>query len=173
NGDPRKRYPCSAARSPVLCAAIREAYPLLLAEEPGHIVISMPDWPRPRWQLQTRSRLRRQRGADQFLVVAGKDLAVGVGRRGPGKLSSPQNRGWFDQTRTADLAVGAGRESGENQVPLVSKEKRGITIWRQVDAGAGFQLRHVGRPPNLFAGARLQADQFAVGSRRVHVIALQ
>ena len=37
------------------------------------------------------SRLRRQRGAHQFLVIAGKDMAIRVGRRGPCKLSSPKN----------------------------------------------------------------------------------
>src|SRR5436309_15179666 len=74
---------------------------------------------------------------------------------------------------TANLVVTVGSESRYNQVTFVSEEKRGITIGRQVDAGTEFLLRHVGRPPNLLAGAGLQTDQFAAGFRRVHVVALQ
>ena len=74
---------------------------------------------------------------------------------------------------TADLMVTVGRESRQNQVPFVSKKKHHITVWRQVDAGAEFQLCHVGRPPNLLARARLKADQFAVGFGRVNVVVPQ
>src|SRR5436309_1826474 len=100
-------------------------------------------------------------------------MKVGINRRNPRKPSSPQKRGWFEQMHAADFMVTVRRESRQNQVSFVSKEKHHITVWRQVDAGAEFQLCHVGRLPNLLAGARLKADQFAVGFGRVNVVSPQ
>src|SRR5262245_54101910 len=67
------------------------------------------------WQARSpaplpRSGRCRQRGADQLLIAAGKDMAVGIGGRCPCVLSAPERIGGFQQLSAADLMVTPGGE---------------------------------------------------------------
>ena len=52
-----------------------------------------------------RSRLRYQRGANQFHIVTGEDTAIRISRRAPRALSIPKRRGGIQHMRAADLSV--------------------------------------------------------------------
>src|SRR5258706_1092938 len=116
----------------------------------------------PRCSLATRvSRICCQGGADQFRVVAGVDMAVRIGRRGPRALPFAKGRGGFQQMGAADLPVSLGRELRPDQVPSVGEEKHSIAAWRKVDARAVSKLRHGVRRPNLIACSGFQTHEFA------------
>lgn len=97
------------------------------------------------------SALRRQRRADEFLIVAGKDMAVRVGGRGPDEPVGPKRRGGFEHMRAADLAVTLRREAPQDQVALVGEEEHGFARRRQMNARAGLEVRDCVCQPHLLA----------------------
>src|SRR6185369_13794092 len=67
-------------------------------------------------------RSRRQRGTDQFLLVASKDVAVGVGRRRPHHVPAVKGMGRIEQVNATEFLITPETQPGTDQISLVRKE---------------------------------------------------
>ena len=88
-------------------------------------------------------RLRRQRGADQFLAVARKHLSVGEGRGSPRRFLCAIRRSRLQQPGAAELRVTHRGQAGPDQLGFVVEEKRRFSNGRDVDAGAALGIAHL------------------------------
>src|SRR4030095_4433177 len=80
----------------------------------------------------------RERSADQFLVIAGKDALAGVGRRHPGHfLLAILTRG-IEQMKATELLIARSGESRKEQISTVGEEEDTSNAWNgsHVDAGS-------------------------------------
>src|SRR5258706_3939541 len=100
-------------------------------------------------------------------------MAVRVRRRWPRHFPPPEGIRGLEETRAADLLVTLRSELGAKKLPFVRVEQYGIAVRSQVDARPIFQVGHLGRLPNLLAGVRLQANQFARRFGGEQIIALE
>ena len=106
-------------------------------------------------------RCRCQRTTDQFLVVSCKDVTIGVGRRGPNDIPAVKRMGCIEQMNATEFLITLETKSGVDQISLVGEEQDRIFIGSEVDAAAVFQGCHSICRPDLMAGRRLEANQFA------------
>src|SRR4051812_36909357 len=71
------------------------------------------------------------------------------------------------------LPISRRRQLRANQIPFVREQEKSAALRSDVDARAIFLRRHAVRAPKLFAGARLQTDQFAWGLAAVDILPLR
>src|SRR2546425_6634063 len=98
-------------------------------------------------------------------------MAVSVRRRRPRHFPSPEGKGGLEEPHAANFLVLLGTELGPDQVPFVRVKQYGVTVRSQVDARPALQVCDLCCFPNLLAGARLQADQFARRFGGVQIVA--
>src|SRR5262245_63722633 len=100
-------------------------------------------------------------------------MTVGVGGRRPHDVPTAERMGWFNQVNAADLVIARRTESGPDQISLVGEQQDGVSVGSQMNAGAILQEGHGIRLPQLSAGARIKANEFAGSLRRIHAVVLQ
>ena len=109
-----------------------------------------------------------QAGADQSLVVAGKDMPIGKRRMRPADTTAPVQLAdrRLDELGTADLGKTRRRQLGDQQLPPLVEHPSPVAIANHVDrTPAGFGPRLLAFP-NAIAGRCRQAAAIHPGYRR-------
>src|SRR5581483_2497884 len=65
---------------------------------------------------------------DDFLIVAGKDAAIGVGGMAPDDGPAETDADGIEELGAADFVVFLGRESGNHQIAVLAKNEEAITV---------------------------------------------
>jgi hypothetical protein len=118
-------------------------------------------------------RIRRQRNANEFLIVSSINILMSKGGGSPGDLSTAKRRGWFDQLRAADFLVATGRQTGLDQFAPVAKKKSRIPVYGHVNARSIYQPGHGTGLPDFLTGGRLQANEIPARFGAVNIITQQ
>ena len=71
---------------------------------------------------------RRQRHADQLLVVPSVDALVGEGWVAPDHVPAKGDAGRFQQLAAADLVVPLGTESGDEEMARLAHQEEAIAM---------------------------------------------
>src|SRR5690349_24648635 len=114
---------------------------------------------------------RRQRDADDLLVVAGVDGFVREGGMRPddGPAGIAVDR--IDQVRAAEFLVFLGRELRDDEVALLAEDEAAVAVFDHEGVAPALGLaagRHEGFPEAL-ARLQLQAAELAIAARAVEV----
>ena len=107
------------------------------------------------------SEIRRQRGANQFLVVTGQDASVGIAWRRPDYISAIKGVSPVQQVAARNFNITLRCQARANQIALIGEEQDGIPVWTQVDAGAILQISYTVSLPYLIAGPGFKTDEFS------------
>ena len=118
-------------------------------------------------------RIRRQRNANEFLIVSSINILMSKSGGSPGDLSTAKWPGWLDQLRAADFLVAAGGQTGLNKFAPVVKEKSRIPVYGDVDARPVYQFGHGTGLPDFLTGGRLQAEEIPARFGAVNIITQQ
>jgi len=104
--------------------------------------------------------MRRQRNANDFLIVSSINISMRKSRGSPSDLSTAKRRGGFDQLRAADFLVATGGQTDLDQLfaPVV-KEKCAIPVYGHVDARPIYQVGYGAGLPDFLAGGSKDTPQ--------------
>src|SRR6516164_3492247 len=93
---------------------------------------------------------------DQFFIIAGEDMTVGIGGRRPYNFPSTERVRRFQKGCATNFLVTTRSQLCADDLPLVRVEQNGIAVGRQMNAGAILQVGYLVGLPNLLPGACVQ-----------------
>lgn len=77
----------------------------------------------------TSVRIRRQRNANEFLIVSSINILMSKSGSCPGDFATAKRRSWLDQLRAADFLVAAGSQTCLDKFAPVVKKKSRIPVY--------------------------------------------
>jgi len=102
-----------------------------------------------------------QRSANYLPLVAGEHMTVCKGWRGIDKFCLPKGPGRINQVGPTYLPISRRGQLSAYQSPFIGEQKKAAALRGYVNARPVFRCGQAVRTPDLPAGGRFQANQFA------------